>query len=135
MQELDRLTAKYGLAVTDTAPKATEPAAPKAHNVANGTQGIAALLETVHATLAKFAEASTTTRARAGAEAYIRAKGRPALLDELYEALKAGGVEFMSERPKNTLSAILGQTDTLESLGRERGWWLKGQPEPIMRRF
>lgn len=44
--------------------------------------------------------------------------------------LAAKGIKFNSERPKNTLSAILGQTPSLYSISRDKGWWLKGVPVP-----
>lgn len=123
MAELERLADKYGLTVTTPQPKGKD-----------GNKPVPARGEIVaelHRTLDSLKGQSTSYRAREGAKAYIKAKGRPATLSELADVLAAHGVQYVSPNPRNTLSAVLGQDDELYSISRERGWWLKNEAEPL----
>jgi len=132
MAELERLTAKYGLSVTEP----PMPAAQEAEKVAK-TISLGEAIKSVSETISALANASITARAKAASEAYIRQKNQPATLGELHQMLERNGIKFAGDTPRNTLSAILGQTDSLYSISREKGWWLKGVPVPAppLRRF
>lgn len=114
MAELERLTEKYGLDV-----KGEQAAAESAMGMLDR-----ALRRQPESPI------STTAQSRAEAEAYIRQKGRPVPLNEIYEMLEAKGIKFQSDNARNTLSAVLGQSENLYSISREKGWWIKGVPEP-----
>lgn len=151
LDTLERLAAKYGLAVVDVPAAEAEPSTPSpdaialaaAPATANGNLHMTeadALTHIASAVAVLGAGASITKRARAGAKAYIRAKQRPAMLAELDRVLTSCGIRFESESPRSVLSAILGQDDELLSLGRDSGWWLRelGDPPPrgnIVRRI
>ena len=144
MEELERLTSKYGLSVTPPAETASpaklqESATSQLANF-NGnlltapSQSIIARIMAEH----EQENASITKRARLAASAYIREKKRPVPLAELDEALTANGIQFELALPRNTLSAVLGQDPNLYSISRDRGWWLKDlgePPEPMRRRI
>jgi hypothetical protein len=146
MEELERLTSKYGLSVTPPteAEKDASPAEPKESamsQLANINKRNGSLLTTpshsiIAEVMADLEKASITKRARVAAAAYIREKKRPVPLAELDEALVANGIQFESEMPRNTLSAVLGQDPNLYSISRDRGWWLKdlGEPPEVIRR-
>jgi hypothetical protein len=143
MEELERLTAKYGLSVGEPSPASTEqtgtqpvrngivvrrPIPRQSLNPGGTLTTNSAIL--VADALKQVAEASVTKRARVAAAAYIREKKRPVPLAELDAVLTANGIKFDSETPRNTLSAVLGQDPTLCSLGRDRGWWLSELGDP-----
>ncbi|MBI3702537.1 MAG: hypothetical protein HY244_01485 [Rhizobiales bacterium] len=122
MDQLEKLTAKYGLEISTGA---------------NGTPVGAAVSDIVAKTLADLGNASPSAKVKAGAEAYIRSKNRPVPLGELFEMLDQHGLKFKGDTPRNTLSAILGQNENLYSISRERGWWLKDVEvphRPVIRR-
>lgn len=121
--DLERLADKYGMTVNPIQPKGKDGNKP----VPN--KGV--IFAELHRTLESLAGQSTSYRARAGAKAYIKAKGRPVTLSELADVLANHGVRYVSPNPRNTLSAVLGQDDELYSISRERGWWLKSQAEPL----
>lgn len=123
MAELERLTAKYGLSVTEP-PQAESP------KTVPAAQAITAVMQGVGEVLAAMVNASVTAKAKAVSEAYIRAKNEPVTLGELHEMLERNDIKFAGDTPRNTLSAILGQTPTLYSISRDKGWWLKGVPLP-----
>jgi hypothetical protein len=66
---------------------------------------------------------SIFTRAKTEGEAIIRAAGKPVPLDNLHIELVKRGIVIKGKRPKNTLSAYLGQNPALVSTSA--GWWLK----------
>ncbi|MGH6789484.1 MAG: hypothetical protein ACRECC_07340 [Pseudolabrys sp.] len=125
MAELERLTSKYGLQIVEPPP-------------ANGR--VTEVLESVANALTAITEASLSARAKTAAEAYIRVQKRPVPLAELAEVLERNGIKFPGQTPRNTLSAVLGQSTALYSISRSQGWWLKGVPIPdseptFLRRF
>jgi hypothetical protein len=124
LAELERISAKYGLSVTEP------PQPAKAEPVDKPANALASLITTVGETLTVMSNASLTAKARAAAEAYIRSKNQPVTLGELHDMLERNGVKFVGESPRNTLSAILGQTPSLYSISRDKGWWLKDVPVP-----
>ena len=121
LRELERLANKYGLKIVDAGTQETKRAQ--------------TLLDTFNETLIRLADASVSAKAKAVSEAYIREQNRPVPLGELFEMLESHGIKFASDTPRNTLSAILGQAPALYSISRDKGWWLKGVPEPINRRL
>jgi hypothetical protein len=153
IEQLERLTAKYGLSViepstshdtgVESEQRTEQTDHPMRRNVAaaladlngNGTaHPVEHVVHTFDEALKAMYNASVTKRARVAAEAYIREKNRPVPLGELYKVLADNGIEFQSDTPRNTLSAVLGQTDNLYSISRGQGWWIKDLPLPEIRR-
>ncbi len=149
MEQLEQLTAKYGLLVTEpdtgggnAAEVATSESAPtqsRGFVIRNPKSNGASLLtarsddivtQIMAEVLKDVPDASITKRARVAAAAYIRQKKRPVPLAELDAVLTANGIKFESDTPRNTLSAVLGQDPNLRSLGRDRGWWLPELGDP-----
>lgn len=144
MEKLEQLAEKYGLTVSEPTESASTELLPLAHEddeaapvqpAMNGNGStIAPIFSVVSEALQGATDASMTKRARIAAEAYIRARKRPVPLAELDRALSAHGIQFESDMPRNTLSAILGQADNLYSISRDQGWWIKDLPLPEIRR-
>jgi len=152
MENLERLAAKYGLSVTtedtgETMANILKDSSQKPEAEQRGervasppqTNGNGILLTTpshliLGDMLGELGDASVTRRARVAAKAYIRAKNRPVRLAELDQVLTENGIRFESDTPRNTLSAVLGQDPELYSISREQGWWIKGLPQPEIRR-
>jgi hypothetical protein len=145
MEELERLTGKYGLSISQPAVEnAVAPTvdvdvvvtdeAGRAHILEaknrQGAETITFLIGSITDALRSVEDASLTRRARVAAKAYIRAKNKPIPLAELDEVLIESGIKFESDTPRNTLSAVLGQDPELYSVSRDQGWWLKGTPIP-----
>lgn len=107
LQDLERITSKYGLEVSQQAPTAKA----KAAKAADAT-----------------AQESVAARARRESEAAIRARGFPIPLTPLFDEITKRGVKIGGKTPRSTLSAYLGQGKNLQST--PQGWWLKGQPIP-----
>jgi hypothetical protein len=116
IEKLEQLTAKYGLEI--------------AASGVNGRAATSTISDVVAKTLANLGTASVSAKAKAGAEAYIRAKNHPTPLGEIHEVLERNGVKFEGDTPRNTLSAILGQHPPIYSISRDQGWWLKDVPVP-----
>jgi hypothetical protein len=121
MEELERLTGKYGLQVMQPN--------------TNGADAVTTVLDGVAKTLADVANASVSVKAKAVAEAFIRQQGRPMQLGTLHEMLEHNGIRFFGPTPRNTLSAVLGQAPALYSISRSEGWWLSDVPVPPKRRM
>jgi hypothetical protein len=121
MATLEAITSKYGLEVVDKASAApTKPAKPSI--LENALNFAATAVEAV-------AMVSITRQSQEMAEAIIRQRGHPVPLGEIFDELKQHGVVFGSKDPKNTLSAVLGQSAALVSI-RGTGWWLANEPWP-----
>jgi hypothetical protein len=167
MENLEILTAKYGLALVDPsiataqAVEVVEPDQEEAGEIGveidigthdtpqapingvslgahgNGNGVVPPIGGVIMARILQdgLGDASVTKRARAAADAYIRARNRPVPLFELDEALAANGIRFESDSPRSVLSAVLGQDPNLYSISRDQGWWLRdlGLP-PVKRR-
>jgi hypothetical protein len=169
MENLEILTAKYGLALVDPsiataqAIEVVEPDQEEAGEIGvevdisthdtpqapingvslgahgNGNGVVPPIGGVIMARILQdgLGDASVTKRARAAADAYIRARKRPVPLSELDEALAANGIRFESDNSRSVLSAVLGQVPNFYSISRDRGWWLRdlGEPPPMRRRL
>jgi hypothetical protein len=121
LQELARITEKYGLAESverdSTGSNSPAKAAPTEPSVTDSYT-------------------SMTMRARSAASLIIRDMNRPVPLGQLYDRLVQRGVILNGKNPTWVLSALLGRSGFKSIPGR--GWWLPelgDPPTPGLRDF
>ena len=65
------------------------------------------------------------TRVLDAAVAYLRERGKPAFMNEIYPMLAGKSLIPKGANPKQQVSSMFGRDGRLEYF-KEKGWWLKG---------
>lgn len=65
------------------------------------------------------------TRVLDATVAFLRERGKPAFMPEIYPMLEGKGLSPKGANPKQQVSSMLGRDGRLE-FSKEKGWWLKG---------